>query len=207
MTPNCRSILLPSELPGHSNPQFLHPTGFRPGRYHRLPIGVRIGANGRLRRRVGRDCLGIGARILALSIGGALGVNARFWLAAGIDRWVGPRWPWATFAINVSGSFAIGVAATLLARRDPHQAARLVVITGFLGGYTTFSTFAFEARALWGPGPGGIGGRLCVGERRGRRPGRGAGDRGGPGRPRPLAQSRRDHPRHRGGTGRRLIGV
>ncbi len=94
-------------------------------------------------------------RVVALSIGGALGVNARYWAAVGIDRWVGTRFPWATFAINVSGSFAIGLAATLLARRDLHSPARLLLITGFLGGYTTFSTFAFEARALWGRGQAG----------------------------------------------------
>lgn len=87
-------------------------------------------------------------RILALSFGGAVGVNARYWLAFGIDRWVGSRWPWATLVINVSGSFLIGVAATCLARRDPHSLIRLLVITGFLGGYTTFSTFAYESRSL-----------------------------------------------------------
>ncbi|WP_435015904.1 fluoride efflux transporter CrcB [Tundrisphaera sp. TA3] len=87
-------------------------------------------------------------RILALSAGGALGVNARYWLTAAIERWAGARWPWATFLINVSGSFLIGVAATCLTRRDPHALSRLFLITGFLGGYTTFSTFALEIRTL-----------------------------------------------------------
>ncbi len=88
-------------------------------------------------------------QILTLAVGGALGVNARYWLAMAIDRRVGPGFPWATFAINVSGSLAIGFAAVILAQRLPHPAARLLVITGFLGGYTTFSTFAYEPVALW----------------------------------------------------------
>jgi CrcB protein len=98
--------------------------------------------------------LDLGPRILALSLGGALGVNARYWLASAIDRWVGAHWPWATFAINVSGSFLIGAAATMLSRRDPHSSARLFLVTGFLGGYTTFSTYAFEIRSLWSRGLG-----------------------------------------------------
>lgn len=89
------------------------------------------------------------ARILVLSLGGALGVNARYWLGVLMGRWAGPRFPWATVAINVSGSFAIGLGAVVLAARWPGVSARLFVVTGFLGGYTTFSTFAFESLTLW----------------------------------------------------------
>lgn len=94
-------------------------------------------------------------RVLLLSIGGALGVNARYWLGLWISRWVSPQFPWATLAINVSGSFAIGVAATLLLAWMPHPNARLLIVTGFLGGYTTFSTFAFETATLWERGEAG----------------------------------------------------
>jgi fluoride exporter len=87
-------------------------------------------------------------RVLLLSTGGALGVNARYWLAVWIDRRADPQFPWATFTINVSGSFAIGVATALLARWVPHPHARLFVVVGFLGGYTTFSSFSLEALAL-----------------------------------------------------------
>jgi CrcB protein len=83
-----------------------------------------------------------------LSIGGVLGVNARYWLASWMSTWAGDRFPWATFAINVSGSFAIGLIATLLARWLPAHPARLFFLVGFLGGYTTFSSFAFEALVL-----------------------------------------------------------
>jgi CrcB protein len=88
-------------------------------------------------------------RVLALSAGGILGVNARYWLGLWMNRWVSPQFPWATFTINVSGSFAIGFLTVSLARWLPHPNARLLVIAGFLGGYTTFSTFAHESHTLW----------------------------------------------------------
>jgi CrcB protein len=89
------------------------------------------------------------AKVLALSIGGVAGVNARYWLGIWINRWAGSQFPWATFTINVSGSFAIGFLTALLARSAPHSYLRLLLVVGFLGGYTTFSTFAFESVTLW----------------------------------------------------------
>ncbi len=88
-------------------------------------------------------------KIAALSVGGILGVNARYWLGVWIDRGSGPHFPWTTFTINVSGAFAIGLIGVLLSRWAPHPHARLLAITGFLGGYTTFSTFAQESVTLW----------------------------------------------------------
>jgi CrcB protein len=88
-------------------------------------------------------------QVVVLSVGGVLGVNARYWLGVWVNRWASQQFPWATFLINVMGSFAIGFLATILARWLPHQNARLLVITGFLGGYTTYSTFAFESHTLW----------------------------------------------------------
>lgn len=93
--------------------------------------------------------VGSWSRILLLSVGGSLGVNARYWLGVAITRWAGPQFPWATLAINVSGAFAIGFLMAVLAHWLPHPNVRLVVIVGFLGGYTTFSSFAFEALTLW----------------------------------------------------------
>jgi fluoride exporter len=93
-------------------------------------------------------------KVVALSVGGSLGVNARYWLGAWMSRWASPQFPWATFAINVSGSFLIGFLTVALARWLPHPNARLLVITGFLGGYTTFSTFANESLSLWERGEG-----------------------------------------------------
>jgi CrcB protein len=88
-------------------------------------------------------------RTAILALGGALGVNARYWLGAWMGRWTSHQFPWTTFSINVSGSFAIGFLTMVLARWQPHSGARLLVVVGFLGGYTTFSTFSLETLTLW----------------------------------------------------------
>ena len=95
-------------------------------------------------------------RVAALSIGGVLGVNARFWLGVAINRYASSQFPWATFTINITGSFAIGVCTAVLARWLPHPHARLLIIVGFLGGYTTFSSYSMEALALWERGEHGL---------------------------------------------------
>jgi CrcB protein len=91
-------------------------------------------------------------RAVVLSIGGALGVNARYWLAVAIDRAAGTGFPWATLLINVTGAFVLGLLATLMARLEPHHPLRLLALVGFLGGYTTFSTFTLESHKLWESG-------------------------------------------------------
>jgi CrcB protein len=88
-------------------------------------------------------------QVVLLSVGGSLGVNARYWLGVAITRWSGPQFPWATLTINVSGSFAIGLLTVLLTRWLPQPTMRLLVVVGFLGGYTTFSSFSYEALVLW----------------------------------------------------------
>jgi fluoride exporter len=85
---------------------------------------------------------------LWVALGGATGAAARFAVA----QWMGARWgwtfPWGTFAVNVTGSLAIGLVMTLLFARGADPAYRLLLVTGFLGGYTTFSAFSFEAISL-----------------------------------------------------------
>jgi CrcB protein len=88
-------------------------------------------------------------QVTLLSVGGTLGVNARYWLGVAINRWAGPQFPWATLTINVSGSFAIGLVTVLLSRWQPQPHMRLLLVVGFLGGYTTFSSFSAEALVLW----------------------------------------------------------
>ncbi len=95
-------------------------------------------------------------KIIVLAIGGALGTNARYWVGVWMSHWAGPRFPWATFSINVSGSFAIGFLTMAVARWLPHPNFRLLILVGFLGGYTTFSTFAFESLTLLERGEGGL---------------------------------------------------
>jgi len=96
--------------------------------------------------------LGLWWRVAVLSAGGALGVNARFWLGLWVSRRFGAAFPWATLAINVSGSLAIGFLTAYLAARLPLESVRLFAVVGFLGGYTTFSSFAIESLDLWGRG-------------------------------------------------------
>ncbi|MFO0954328.1 MAG: fluoride efflux transporter CrcB [Isosphaeraceae bacterium] len=95
-------------------------------------------------------------RVLAVSAGGVLGVNARYWAGLWLGRWVGTRFPWATVLINVSGSFAIGFLAVVLAVWWPHPNVRLFVVAGLLGGYTTFSAYSLESLALWDRGEYGL---------------------------------------------------
>jgi fluoride exporter len=96
-------------------------------------------------------------QVVVLSVGGVLGVNARYWLGVAISRWTGTQFPWATFTINVTGSFAIGLFTVFLARWLPqHPHARLLLVVGFLGGYTTFSSFSFESMTLWERGERGL---------------------------------------------------
>ena len=120
-------------------------------------------------------------KVVALSIGGTLGVNARYWLGAWMSRWTSPQFPWATFVINVSGSFLIGFLTVALTRWMPHPNVRLLVITGFLGGYTTFSTFENDnvdpVGARGGYTHGGQPDRERGGRLRGRRVGDGPGPR------------------------------
>jgi fluoride exporter len=96
----------------------------------------------------------IWTKVIVLSIGGIVGVNARYWLGTWINRWTSPQFPWATVIINVTGSFLIGFLAVVLTHWMPHPNLRLMVITGFLGGYTTFSTFENDALTLWERGEG-----------------------------------------------------
>lgn len=86
---------------------------------------------------------------LAVALGGALGALARY----GTDTWIERRalavFPWSTLAINLSGCFAAGVVVAVLVDRVHAPAwIRVGVTLGFLGAYTTFSTFAQETLDL-----------------------------------------------------------
>jgi fluoride exporter len=88
-------------------------------------------------------------KVAVLSAGGTLGANARYWLGVWMSRWASPQFPWATVVINVTGSFVVGFLSVALARWLPHPNFRLLLITGFLGAYTTFSTFENDTLTLW----------------------------------------------------------
>jgi CrcB protein len=86
--------------------------------------------------------------LAAVATGGALGAPARYGLAQVVHVAPG-SFPWATFWTNVSGSLVLGFVLVLIAERWPaSQYLRPFVATGFLGAYTTFSTFAVETDVL-----------------------------------------------------------
>ena len=89
---------------------------------------------------------GISATGLALvAVGGAAGSVLRYLLSVGALALHGPAFPWGTLAVNILGSAAIGVAAGL----GLEGQARLLLVTGFLGGFTTFSAFSLETGLLF----------------------------------------------------------
>jgi CrcB protein len=84
-------------------------------------------------------------------MGGFCGANARYWLGGWIQARWGADFPWSTFVINVTGSFILGMFVTLISERFIVRHAlplRLLIAIGFVGAYTTFSTFEFETLAL-----------------------------------------------------------
>jgi CrcB protein len=93
--------------------------------------------------------------LAAIALGGALGAPARHGLAQ-LTAVAPNGFPWATFWTNVSGSFALGLfLAVLIAQFPPSRYLRPFVATGFLGSYTTYSTFAVESVLLTRDGRAG----------------------------------------------------
>jgi CrcB protein len=89
-------------------------------------------------------------QVLLVALGGAIGSVCRYLVGLGALRLMGPSFPWGTLTVNVAGSFAIGVLAELIVARFGASAElRLLLITGFLGGFTTFSAFALDAVTLF----------------------------------------------------------
>ena len=87
--------------------------------------------------------------MLLTALGGALGAALRFGVNHLGLRWLGPAFPWWTFAVNVSGSLAMGLlAAFLVQRTGPSDGLRAFLATGILGGYTTFSAFSLDFAGL-----------------------------------------------------------
>jgi len=88
--------------------------------------------------------------LLLIFLGGGAGSVVRYLVGLGLTRALGGGFPWGTFAVNALGCFVIGVLARLLAPVEAGGAnARFLLITGFLGGFTTFSAFALDAASLY----------------------------------------------------------
>lgn len=90
---------------------------------------------------------------IAIAFGGAFGAMSRFWLHGFVQRFVVGNFPLGTFAVNVLGSFLIGVFFVVLAEKAQlNEVWRPIVVVGFLGAMTTFSTFSLDALLLFEQG-------------------------------------------------------
>src|SRR5436190_7887027 len=104
-----------------------------------------------------------------IALGGAVGAIARYQVAAMIQARIPVGFPWGTFVVNITGCLVMGVAMTLLTERlvvNPNW--RFLIPIGFIGAYTTFSTFEFETfRAItegsWLIGLGNIAASVLAG--------------------------------------------
>ena len=88
---------------------------------------------------------------LWIAIGSGLGGMARFWFAGTVDRVIGETFPWGTVRVNIVGSFVIGFFGTLTGpdgRWFLSSDARIFVMVGLCGGYTTFSAFSLQTLNL-----------------------------------------------------------
>jgi CrcB protein len=89
------------------------------------------------------------SRMLLVAVGGLIGSILRYWLAGVVQQSVDSEFPIGTLAVNLIGSFVIGVVISASVERGLLSAeARLLLATGFCGGFTTMSTFSYETLAL-----------------------------------------------------------
>lgn len=89
------------------------------------------------------------SQLVAIAAGGAIGALSRFWLSTSVYGWLGKGFPYGTLAVNVIGSFFMGLLYVLLIERMVSAPeVRAVLLIGFLGSFTTFSTFSIETLNL-----------------------------------------------------------
>jgi CrcB protein len=100
--------------------------------------------------------------LLQVAAGGALGAGARYLVNVATMRALGPGFPWATIVVNVAGSFLMGMLVVWLARRGGTGWAPFLM-TGVLGGFTTFSAFSLDVATLWERGEAGLAAAYALG--------------------------------------------
>lgn len=92
-------------------------------------------------------------QMLAVAIGGAIGAMGRYWIVGLVSQWFGRGFPYGTLAVNIAGSILIGLLYTVIVQQlklEPHWQA--ILMAGFTGAFTTFSTFALESLNLFQSG-------------------------------------------------------
>ncbi len=87
-------------------------------------------------------------KILLVGLGGAIGAICRHFLAARVQLSLGSHFPWGTLGVNVLGCLLIGVASGVLYSKGGPTSLYLLLVTGVLGGFTTFSAFGLETLML-----------------------------------------------------------
>ena len=88
-------------------------------------------------------------QLAAVAVGGAAGAVMRWLVASGIQRMAGGAFPWGTFAVNALGSFLLGfLFVWLIERSTAGELVRLAITVGFMGAFTTFSTYSLESVRL-----------------------------------------------------------
>lgn len=93
---------------------------------------------------------------LAVAIGGAIGATLRYGSGLLIVRLAGGAYPMGTLFVNIVGSLLMGAIASHFMLRGGSDTVRLFLMTGLLGGFTTFSAFSLETMQLWERGEGGV---------------------------------------------------
>lgn len=90
---------------------------------------------------------------IAIAFGGAFGAMSRFWLHTAVQKFNGSSFPLGTFTVNILGSFLIGVIFVVMAEKAQlPESLRPLIMIGFLGAMTTFSTFSLDALLLFEQG-------------------------------------------------------
>ena len=85
------------------------------------------------------------SKYMYIAVGGALGAMARFWIGSAVANRLGTKFPYGTFVINITACVVIGFSLTFLAKRtDLNPAWRFLVPIGFIGAYSTFSSYEWE---------------------------------------------------------------
>ncbi len=93
--------------------------------------------------------------LLQVALGGALGASARYMTGIATARLLGKGFPWGTLTVNIVGSFLMGVLVVALLHLSANRYAPLLM-TGVLGGFTTFSAFSLDAITLYERGQGAL---------------------------------------------------
>ena len=113
--------------------------------------------------------IGLMNNIVAIALGAAIGANLRYGIGLWAAQRFGTAWPYGTFIINLLGCLGIGLLLTLISTRlTLSEPVRLMLVTGLLGGFTTFSTFGYESFSLlssgnWLPALGYVAGSVVGG--------------------------------------------